>query len=217
MALAIFLCSVELIISATGIREQVRSEFGLPSDNVLAIFVYGFLHEDFRHLVDNVGWLLVCGSLVEQKIGRGWFLILTVVSVPIGGYLFILTAPVFIVTRREDALHSIGFSIVSNALFVFCIYSVILCLWEGTRFRQLPGIVRKWLGQFQPQLNPLKWSAKVNQVIILGVFLYVLFTGIDDGSPESILGHSIGLILGLVAAICFLVRRVIPMRPPEND
>ena len=74
VAFAVLLFAVD--VAVTGIREQLRSEYGLPNDNVLAYFMYAFLHVDIRHLLENAGLLLICAGIVEKRVGSLWFLVL---------------------------------------------------------------------------------------------------------------------------------------------
>ena len=208
LAFAALICSVHLLLAVTGSSERVRLEYGLPSDNAWAYIGHAFLHDNIRHLVENVGWLLVCGGLIEHKIGKGWFLVLIVLYVPLGGYLTILTAPMFIDSPWEDGLPSVGFSIVGKAIFVLCAYLVVVRTLRVAWPKQVPARARilSALREYQPQFNPLKWSARANRVATLAMFLFVFLNDINEGSPESVLGHSFGLFLGAIAVMACLVR-----------
>ena len=90
------------------------------NDNAWAYVGYAFLHADILHLIGNVGLLLICGGLIEDKLSRRWFLVFIVVCIPLGGYLSVIAAPIFIDSPWDDGLTSVGFSIVGNAIFVLC-------------------------------------------------------------------------------------------------
>ena len=214
LAFALLICVVELAVTVGGVREQVRLGFGLPNDNLWAFLVYGFLHSDLRHIFGNVSGLLVCGALVEQKIGKILFLVMVTVFVPLGGFLTTLTAPVFLDSPWEEGPPSIGFSIVGNSISVLCAYLVALLMWDGIQFRQMLQRLRKWLEarENRIEINPLQWSARTNQSVMLVILLGLFSIEIDEGPGESILGHSIGVLLGLVAAlshlaVCLIRRR----------
>ena len=87
MAFAILIVAVEVAVVATGTKEQLRSEFGLPNDNAWAYFVYAFLHHDITHLLENAGALLICGGIIEGRMKSRWLLVLAALFIPLGGYL----------------------------------------------------------------------------------------------------------------------------------
>ena len=137
LAFAALICSVYLYLAVTGGNEHFRVEYGLPNDNAWAYVGYAFLHADVLHLVGNVGMLLICGGLIETKLSRGWFLVFIVACIPLGGYLSVLAAPIFIDSPWDDGLTSVGFSIVGNAIFVLCAYLVIVGTFSGAWFKQI--------------------------------------------------------------------------------
>ena len=203
LALSLVLSSIYISLSLSEISEQARLEFGLPNDNVWAFIIHAFLHADLFHLLGNVLSLLICGGLVEQRIGRRWFLVLVIVTVIVGGYLSVLTAPIFDVSPSSDGVPVVGFSIVNNAVFVICAYWVILSLLDGWRVRQTFSEVQGWFLRRHDcsEINPLKWSRKANQSAALGILLFMFATSIGDGAEISILGHSIGAIIGVAAVV----------------
>ena len=158
--------------------------------------------------------LLVCGGLVEQRAGGRWFLILVLLSAMAGGYLSVLTAPIFNVHRLLDDPPAVGFSIVNNAVFVFCTYLVALCLLEEWKCAQ-DSVGRGallFLKRIHLQMNPFKWSQETNQVATLMFFVIIFAIGRDDGSPISVLGHSIGAIIGVLAVVTHATFRLVPGR-----
>ena len=203
LVLSLLLCSIYVILGFAGTGEQARLSFGLPNDNAWAFIIHPFLHADIQHILGNVIMLLICGGLVEKRAGRHWFLILVLLSAMAGGYLSVLTAPIFDVYRLLDDPPAVGFSIVNNAVFVFCTYLVFLCLldeWKREKNSVRAGVLL-FLKQIHLNMNPLKWSQETNQVATLVIFLIIFAIGINEGSPISILGHSIGAIIGFLAAV----------------
>ena len=230
LAFAALIGLVYLYLAVTGGNEHFRVEYGLPNDNAWAYIGHAFLHANVLHLVGNVGWLLICGGLIENKIGKRWFLALIVLCVPLGGYLSVLAAPIFIDSPWDDGLPSVGFSIVGNAIFVVCTYLVVCCTFSGAWLKQIAMNTRTfarltWAGgpsailpitltkislalrECHPQLNPLKWPARKNRVAALAFFFLLFSVGIDEGPPESVLGHSVGLVLGAIAVLACMVRQ----------
>ena len=180
LTFAVLLCAVEVAVAVTGTREQFRSEYGLPNDNLWAYTVYAFLHAGSMHLLENVGALLICGGIVEERIESRWFLALLASSVPLGGFLVTMTAPVFIDAPWTGDAPSVGFSIVAYAILVLCSYFAIDLVWKE-RLRLVSEI---WM----------KSSA-----IVIGLYLVCSFaTGLSNESGESNLGHCIGMALGIV-------------------
>ena len=229
LAFAALICFVYLYLAVTGNNEHFRVEYGLPNDNAWAYVGYAFLHADILHLIGNVGLLLICGGLIEDKLSRGWFLVFIVVCIPLGGYLSVLAAPIFIDSPWDNGVTSVGFSIVGNAIFVLCAYLVIVGTVSGAWFKQIvmktgTSVGLAWTGgpsailgitraritltlkECHLQLNPLKWSARTNRVATLALFFLVFSLAIDEGSPESVLGHSVGLGLGSIAVGACLLR-----------
>ena len=208
-ALATILCSVHLFVAVKGSSDHVILEYGVPNDNAWAYIGYAFLHDGIWHLVGNVGSLLVCGGLIEHRIGKGWFLVLIALSVPLGGYLTILTAPAFIDSPWEDGRPSIGFSIVVYAIYVLFAYLVIVRTLSGASFKHFPWGKGMLLAvkECHLQFDPLKWSPKANQVLTVLVFSLLFSTGISQGLAESVLGHSIGAVLGAIAVMACVFRQ----------
>ena len=196
LAFAILICGVEVAAVATGTKEQLRSEFGLPNDNAWAYFVYAFLHDDISHLVENAGALVICGGIVEERMKGRWLLILAALLIPLEGYLATLIAPVFIDSPWSGDLPSVGFSIVVYAVLVLCSFFVVDFAWKERLF---------WLASE-------KWK-RLSGTAILSLYLLASFiSGLSDGLGESILGHSIGTALGVAGGIWWIVRRP---RPPS--
>ena len=202
LLLSMLLCSIYLILGISGTGVQARLSFGLPNDNVWAFIIHPFLHADIWHILGNVIMLLICGGLVEQRAGRRWFIMLVLLSAMAGGYLSVRAAPMLNVYRLPDDPLAVGFSIVNNAVFVFCTYLVFVCLRDEWRREQnsVAAGALLFLKRIHLQMNPLKWSQETNKVFTLAVFLIIFAIGVDDGSPISILGHSIGAIIGFLAA-----------------
>ena len=189
LAFAVLLISVEVAVSVTGIREQIRSDFGLPNSNLWAYVIYAFLHADTMHLLENSGALLICGGFVEERIRSRWFVVLVAFSVPLGGFLAPLTAPMFIDSPWTDDLPSVGFSIVAYVVLVLCSFFVIDLVLKERLFREASE----------------RWKRLLATVIVLLYFLGSFISGVLEGSEESILGHSIGIALGLVAVAVYLL------------
>ena len=196
LAFVILLFAVEVAVVATGTKEQLRSEFGLPNDNAWAYFVYAFLHEDTTHLLGNVGILLICGGIVEERMRGRWLLGLAVLFIPLEGYLATLTAPVFIDSPWTADLPSVGFSVVGYAVLAFCSFFILDFVLKE-RFSKLASESRIRL---------------LGKGTVLLYFLLSFKSGVSDGSGESISGHSIGIALGAVAGGIWWV--VIRPRPP---
>ena len=182
LAFAIVIVAVEVAVVATGTKEQLRSEFGLPNDNAWAYFVYAFLHHDITHLLENTGALLVCGGIVEERIKSRWLLFLAALSIPLGSYLAVLTAPAFIDSPWTGDLPTVGFSIVDYAVLALCSFFVIEIVVKERLFRLAS-----------------KWTRLLGTTMVLIYLLFSLTSGVSDGPGESILGHSIGIALGVVA------------------
>ena len=187
LAFAALLFVVEVVVAGTGNREQVRYEGGLPNDNLLAYVMYAFLHADAIHLLENAGLLLICGGIVEERIGSRWFLVLVALSVPLGGFLATLTAPVFIDSPWTGHPPFVGFSIVAYAILVLCSCFVI------------DSVLKERLFRLDPERGKRLWAT----AIILLYFVYSFVAGICDGLGESILGHAIGIALGVVAVTVY--------------
>ncbi len=183
LAFAIVIVAVEVAVVATGTKEQLRSEFGLPNDNAWAYIVYAFLHHDITHLLENAGTLLICGGIVEERMKSRWLLVLAALSIPLGGYLTTLIAPVFIDSPWTGDLPSVGFSIVDYAVLVLCSFFVIDFVLKE-RFFKLASEKRKRL---------------LGTAIVLLFILFSFISGVGDGPGESILGHSVGIVLGALA------------------
>ena len=189
LAFAVLLIAVEVAVSVTGIREQIRWDFGLPNSNLWAYVIYAFLHVDTMHLLENLGALLICGGFVEERIRSRWFVVLVAFSVPLGGYLATLTAPVFIDSPWTGDLPSVGFSIVVYAVLVICSFFVIDFVLKERLFR----------------LASERWKRLLGTAIVSLCFLCSFIAGLSDGPGESILGHSIGIALGVVAVAVYLL------------
>ena len=205
LGLAVLMCCVHVGVEVAGVREYAMSEYGLPNGNIWAYVAYSFVHADIFHLVGNTGLLLVCGGLVERKISNIGLLALVVLCVPVGGFLATLTAPVFIDAPWENGDSSVGFSLVGNTIFLLCGFLVVECIFEGTRLREslrkIPRLLNAW--RSPGRLNPLQWPPKCNQIATFAIFLVWFLAGIREGTAESILGHSVGLALGLAAIIVY--------------
>ena len=191
LAIAVLILAVEVAVAVTGTREQLRLEFGLPNDNVGAYFVYAFLHADIRHLLENIGSLLICGGLVEERMRSRWLLVLAALFVPLGGYLATLTAPVFIDSPWTGDLPSVGFSIVVYAVLVLCSFFVIDFVLKERLFR----------------LASERWKRLLGTAIVSLFFLCSFIAGVSDGPGESILGHSIGIELVPFPGVCDKYKR----------
>ena len=187
LAFVVLLFAVEVAVAVTEIREQIRMAFGLPNDNLWAYLVYAFLHADIRHLLENTSSLLICGGIVEERISSRWFLVLAALFVPLGGFLATLTAPVFIDSPWTGDLPSVGFSIVVYAVLVLCLFFVIDFVLKERLFR----------------LASKRWKRLLATAIVLLFFLCSFIAGVRDGPGESILGHSIGIALGVVAVTVY--------------
>ena len=183
LAFAILIVAVEVAVVATGTKEQLRSEFGLPNDNAWAYFVYAFLHHDVAHLLENAGTLLICGGIVEERVKSRWLFVLAALSIPLGGYLTTLTAPAFIDSPWTGDLPSVGFSIVDYAVLALCSFFVIDFVVKERFVRLASERPKRLLGT----------------AMVLLFFLFSFISGVSDGPGESILGHSIGITLGAVA------------------
>ena len=232
LGFAALICMVYFLLAVTGSNEHVRVEYGLPNNNGWAYIGYAFLHADWRHLAGNVGGLLICGGLIEEKLGRGRFMVFILICIPLGGYLSVLSAPIFINSPWDDGLTSVGFSIVGNAIFILCTYFIIIGIFRKAWFKRIATMIRTFGGvartegpsailamiktrillalkECEPQFNPFLWSARTNRVVALTSFLFVFSIGVDDGTPESVLGHSVGLVLGAIAAMaCLVMQRI---------
>ena len=195
LAFAILIFAVEATVVATGTKEQLRSEFGLPNDNAWAYFLYAFLHHDITHLLENAGALLICGGIVEGRMKSRWLLVLAALSIPLGGYLATLIAPAFIDSPWTGDLPSVGFSIVGYAILALCSFFVIDFVLKERFFK----------------LASERWKRLLGTAMVLLYLLFSFISGVSDGPGESILGHSIGIALGAVAGgIWWVVRRPRP-------
>ena len=169
-------------MAVTGTREQFRSEYGLPNGNLGAYAGYAFLHADSMHLLENVGALLICGGIVEERIKSRWFLALVASSVPLGGFLVTMTAPVFIDSPWTGDAPSVGFSIVAYAILVLCSYFAIDLVWN----ERLRLVSESWI--------------TLLAITIVGLyFVFSFISGLSGLPGESILGHGTGIALGVVA------------------
>ena len=195
LALAIVIVAVEVAVVATGTKEQLRSEFGLPNDNAWAYLVYAFLHDDITHLLENTGALLICGGIVEGRMKSRWLLVMVVLYIPLGGYLATSIAPAFIDSPWTGDLPSIGLSIVDYAVLALCSFFIIDFVLKERFFKLASERQKRLLG-----------------TAILSLYLLCSFiSGVSDGPGESILGHSIGIVLGAVAGgIWWAVHRLRP-------
>ncbi len=197
LAFAIVIVAVEVAVVATGTKEQLRSEFGLPNDNAWAYFVYAFLHHDFTHLLENAGTLLICGGIVEERVKSRWLLALAALSIPMGGYVAVLIAPAFIDSPWTGDLPSVGFSIVDYIVLALFSFFVVDLLVKERLFRLASERPKRLLGT----------------AMVLLFILFSFISGVSDGPGESILGHSIGIVLGALAGgVWWVVRRP---RPPS--
>ncbi len=191
LAFAAVIVAVEVIVALTGTKEQIISNFGLPNNNFGAYFVYAFLHVDSMHLLENAGSLLICGGIVESSIRSRWFLILVASIVPFGGFLATLAAPVFIDSPWTGGAPSVGFSIVVYAILVMCLIFVIEFLLKERLIK----------------LACERWKRLSAAAIVLLYFLSSFITGVHDSPGESILGHCIGMALGLAAVTIYCLER----------
>ena len=135
------------------------------------------------HLLEDVGALLICGGIVEERIKNRWFLALVASSVPLGGFLATLTAPVFIDSPWTGDRPSVGFSIVVYALLVLCSFFVIDFVLKERLFRLAPERRKRLLAT----------------AMALLFFLHSFIVGLSDLPEESILGHCVGTALGAAA------------------
>ena len=190
----------------------------MPNNNTWAYIGYAFLHADWRHLVGNVGGLLICGGLIEEMVGRGWFMVFILICIPLGGYLSVISAPIFINSPWNDGFTSVGFSIVGHGIFRKACFKRMASMtrtFGGIARTEGPSAIFAMgrakillpLREYEPQFNPFLWSARTNRVVALASFLFVFSIGVDDGSPESVLGHSVGLVLGAIAVMACLLRQ----------
>lgn len=235
LVFAALICIVHFCLAVTGGSEHFRVQYGLPNENAWAYVGYAFLHVDIFHLLGNVGMLLICGGLIEEKLSKGWFLAFIVVCIPLGGCLSVFAAPIFIDSPWDDGSTSVGFSIVGNAIFVLCICLVFIgtfsrawCKQFARKARTFTSLARAEgpsvilektrtsislaLMKCHLQINPLKWSARTNRVAALAFLSLVFSLGINEGAAESVLGHSVGLILGALAVLAHLVKLKVPSR-----
>lgn len=190
LVFAILICAVDVAAVVTGTKEQLRSEFGLPNDSAWAYFVYAFLHDDVGHLINNAGALLICGGIVEARMKGRWLLILAALLIPLEGYLVTLIAPVFVDSPWSGDLSSVGFSIVVYAVLALCSFFVVDFVWRERLVWVPSEIWKRWCGT-------------------MCVSLYLLssfISGLSDGNGESILGHSIGIALGVAGGTWWVVR-----------
>ena len=209
IAVAALLCFVEFLTLVTGTKESARTAFGLPSDNAWAFFLYALLHADGRHLFDNVTWLLICGPLVERRMGPGWYALFLSLSAALGGYLLDTLSSFPNASPWEDGVRSVGFSIAGYALLALCIYWVAMCAWERAALRWTFAVAREWWADTPLGIppNPLKWPLEAHQVLALVALVAVLLSAIGDGSQATVAGHRMGIMLGLVVAAYCMVRR----------
>ena len=199
LAFAILIVAIEVAVVATGTKEQLRSEFGLPGENAGAYFLHAFLHHDIRHLVENAGALLICGGIVEERMKGRWFVVLAALLIPLEGYLATLIAPEFIDSPWTGDLPYVGFSIVVYAVLALCVFFVVDFVWKERLF---------WLASE-------RWKRWLGTVMVSLYLMSSIISGVSDGTGESILGHSIGIVLGAVAGgIWWVVYRP---RPPSTS
>ena len=209
IAVAVLLGLVEFFTSATGTKESARIAFGLPNDNPLALLLYAQLHGDGRHLYENVTWLLICGPLVERRMGPGRYALFLTLAAALGGYLLDTLGPFLFAAHWEAPGRAVGFSIAGHALLVPCISWMAMCAWEGGALRRAYAFASNWWSSAPIDIppNPLKWPLEAHQVLALTVLIVVLLFAISDGHQVTLAGHRIGLSLGLVlAAYCFVRR-----------
>lgn len=209
VAVAVILGFVEFFTSVTGTKESARIAFALPNDSPFAFLVYAILHADAQHVLDNVTSLLICGPLVERRMGPGWYAAFLALSALIGGYLLHTVASTFMVSRWDDGILAIGFSITGYALLASCIYWVALCAWEGDTLRQTLTFASRWFaeGPLDIPSNPIKWTLDAHQVLALTALVLILLVALFDGSPLTLTGHRIGIMLGLVLATYYVMKR----------
>ena len=111
----------------------------------------------------------------------------------LGGYLTTLTAPWLFDSPWTGDQPSVGFSIVVYAVLMLCT-SLIIAFIAGERL----------FGR-----SPERWKRLLATAIILLLFLFSFISGVRDLPQESILGHCIGVALGIVAAaVYWLVHRI---------
>ena len=191
----VLILSIEFTVTVAGTREQLVTTFGLPGDNPLPYVIYAFLHHNLWHAVENAGTMLVCGGLVEERIGSKWYLFAVVALVPIGSYLTTCTAQFYSDAPWDGAGPTVGFSIVTYAVVVLFTRFVLPLAWRELWSKQTPH---------------RSWRLFATGMILL--FLLCSFLGaIDEGKDVSNLGHITGMFLGLVVVVIYeivhLVRR----------
>ena len=193
LTLATVIGVVEVALAVGGIREEIRSEFGIPNENIWAYVAYALIHGDIIHLLENAGSLLICGAIVEVRIGGWWFLVLVVLTTLLGGYLTTLVAPVLIDSPWNSGLPSVGLSIVVYAVVVLCLLFVIDFIWKERLFR----------------LSSYRWKRLAATLMVSLFFCSSFYSGVQGLPGESILGHSIGMAVGVVVfGVFWIVRRI---------
>jgi len=139
----------------------------------LSLLTALFLHADVFHLAGNLLFLWVFGNNVEDRLGRGWYVLLYLV----GGVAASLT---FVAFNQHSAAPLIGASgaiaAVMGAYLVF-----------QPRARVLTGIVAV------PQVVYLPAAA------VLGLYFVTQFFTVDDGVAWQ--AHAGGMVAGALLAL----------------
>ena len=212
LSLTIILLLTYLLVPLVDTREQIREEFGLPNESFLAYLSYAFQHFHVKHLSDNVLQLLLCGGIVERALGKKWFLAVILLTIPVGGYLTVLTAPWFVQSAWSDGDKSVGFSIADFCVLAFCICWLVTQLLQPVSFKPFTARQRPFPQESVERnllklvfRNPLGWSPRACQFVFLIICLILLVLGLEQGPSESRLAHVIGVLMGITVALVWLL------------
>ncbi len=219
LLVAALLLGIDIFLAATDLRQPARQNLGLLADLEWAYILYAVIHEDFKHFLGNFLSLLLFGSYVEQKFGKVAYILLLPLTAIAGGYGLTHIVPQLVHFPLETDENLIGFSIVGNAISIMFVYFLVgrfMAEFRSIGYRKLLEFPARVWRQGGPR--PRYWSPLAYQAIML-VLAYIivkdevallvnligsaLFQGveIDQSATLSDLGHTIGLTLGLVAAL----------------
>jgi len=156
--------------------------------HVWSLVTYQFVHGGFLHIAGNMLFLYVFGPNLEDRLGRGWFLLFYLVGGSVAGATHILWTPAVPVVGASGAI-----SAVTGAFLVFFPRTVVRVF----MFFFIIGVIQ----------IPAMWF------IGFQVFINLMYQGLGSSGNVAYLAHLGGYAFGFGVSYALLAMGLTPREP----
>lgn len=176
-----------------------------PGTMPWTILTYGFVHEDFLHLLFNMWWLWVFGNAVNRRIGNGYYVMTYLGTIVALGLIARLLSAGFVLGASGAV-----FAVVAVAAMLMPLVSVevhYLAIFPVTLLISLFQWPKFWLFWFV-RWGTATFSTLMLAVLVVAFQLMLMLMWLLWGSLAwTNLGHLLGFVCG-VAAVLLMPSRV---------